>query len=87
MTPLTNPDGTKWPGVTGQFIPYTPGAQWMDGKPVELDGKTWDLAFELTTNEPGYQDDPIPGDLNFNGKVDLVDFSIFALHWLEGTIP
>jgi hypothetical protein len=24
------------------------------------------------------------GDLNHNGRVDLIDFAIFADHWLEG---
>lgn len=87
MTQVDNSNGTKWPGVTGQFMPYTLGAKWMDGKPVKLDGETWDLAFELTTNEPGYEDNPIPGDLDLNGKVDLADFAIFGRHWLEGTGP
>ncbi len=83
-TEVINGDGTLWPGTTPNgFVPYTIGARWSKGNPVELNGESWDLAFELTTNEPGYEDNPIPGDLNIDGAVNLIDLSIFAAHWLE----
>ncbi len=64
--------------------PWPPviGAQWIDGVPVELEGISWDLSFEITTNQPGYCDNPIPGDFDCNKIVDLVDFATFASNWL-----
>jgi hypothetical protein len=65
-------DGT-WPPVRG--------AAWLAGKPVEYPvGLSWDLAFELTTNEPE-RDVPIL-DLDLNGIVNLGDFRFFADQWL-----
>jgi hypothetical protein len=65
-----------WPGVIGV-------TQWQAGQPVEFPaGVSWDLAFEITTNVPGYCDNPIPGDINCDKKVDLADFAIFASNWL-----
>jgi hypothetical protein len=70
-----------WPPVIG--------SQWASGTPVEFpDGVSWDLAFELTTNEPGYIDNPIPGDITGpagspDKVVDLLDFALMASHWLE----
>lgn len=81
---VDNQDGTSWPGsplVSG-------GSRFVDGQPVEFpQGVSWDLAFELTTNEPGYEDDPCPGDLNLDGIVDLKDFKIMALNWLKKCKP
>ncbi|MBI9018895.1 MAG: hypothetical protein JEZ07_16715 [Phycisphaerae bacterium] len=83
---VQNPDGTVWPNTVGaDFMPYKIGAKWIEGEPVELNGESWDLAFELTTNAPGYEDNPIPGDLNLDKQVDIADFGIFAAHWLVGT--
>lgn len=66
-----------WPPVTNQ-------TQWVAGNPVEYPaGVSWDLAFEITTNLPGYCDNPIPGDLNCDKIVNLPDFATFATHWLE----
>ncbi|MBW8016595.1 MAG: hypothetical protein FVQ82_10435 [Planctomycetes bacterium] len=54
------------------------------------DGRCYDLAFELTTNEPSYEDNPIPGDIGRpgavlvpDGKVNIHDFLIIAMNWLE----
>jgi hypothetical protein len=67
-------DGT-WPPVIGSTLTMT------DCDPVEWpDGISWDLAFELTTNEP-----KCPGltaDLNDDCIVNLIDFSIIASEWL-----
>lgn len=49
---------------------------WIDG--VE---ESWDLAFELTTNEPG-PEEPVSADLDDSGFVDFKDFAIFADQWL-----
>ena len=66
-------DADVWPPVVG--------AVWTGGTPVEFpQGISWDLAFELTTNEP-----KCPGliaDLNEDCIVDLVDFSMMAQEWL-----
>lgn len=72
-------------------MPPTVGAVWNAGDPVEWpQGISWDLAFELTTNEPAYIDDPIPGDIGGpggilvpDGIVNINDFAIMAAHWLE----
>jgi hypothetical protein len=67
-----------WPPTIGSMVVAA------DAEPVEYpDGTSWDLAFELTTNVPGYADDPIPGDLNYDGTVDLEDFSILAGNFLS----
>jgi hypothetical protein len=31
----------------------------------------------------GADEFPHPSDLNFSGSVNLVDFAMFAMHWLE----
>jgi hypothetical protein len=80
-------DGT-WPPVLGSTCNMT------DVDPVEWpQGTSWDLAFELTTNEPAYIDDPIPGDLTGpggdmipDGTVNLSDLAIFGAHWLDTVI-
>jgi hypothetical protein len=56
------------------------------GTPIQYPGPpepiSWDVAFELTTNEPSYEDNPIPGDLNLDGIVNLKDVAITAANWL-----
>lgn len=80
---------------TGMNIwPPVIGSQWASGMPIQIPeypepGQSWDLAFELTTCEPGYADNPIPGDIagplgpEPDGTVNLFDFSLMASHWLE----
>ena len=68
-------DGT-WPPVIGSTVGMT------DCDPVEWpqDQISWDLAFELTTNEP-----KCPGlkaDLNEDCIVNLPDFAMMAQEWL-----
>lgn len=59
--------------------PPTIGAIWNDGIPLKgPESETWDLAFELTTNEPG----ATIADLNLDGIVNFLDFAAFAEHWL-----
>jgi hypothetical protein len=71
-----------WPPVVG-------ATKWMTGVPIQHppypdpEGVSWDVAFELTTNEPAYEDDPIPGDSNLDGTVNFIDVAITAAHWLE----
>jgi len=76
-------DGSWPPSIDAAGV----GSAWGSGVPIQIPsypapGVSWDLAFELTTNEPGYEDDPIPGDLNLDRSVDLLDLAIFANHWL-----
>ncbi|MDD5458276.1 MAG: hypothetical protein PHF37_02655 [Phycisphaerae bacterium] len=68
---IATQNGT-WPPALFDF--------WFDGTELKgPDSATWDLAFELTTNEPG----PIPSaDLDYSGRVDLTDFAIMASQWL-----
>jgi len=79
---VIDPTGLNiWPPVIG--------SQWSNGMPIEYPaGTSWDLAFELTTNEPAYTDNPIPGDITGpvgipDKVVDLLDFALMASHWLE----
>jgi hypothetical protein len=61
------------------------GAVYNVGVPIQLpvwpdpQGVSWDLAFELSTNEPKA---PASADLDYSGFVDLADFAIFATQWL-----
>jgi hypothetical protein len=63
--------------------PPTIGSVFSLGMPVELQGVSWDLAFELTTNEPKA---PASADLNYDGIVNLADFAIFAQQWLSAGV-
>ncbi len=75
MNPI---DGTLWPPD------LKIGSQWMVGDPIFWPDpeNSWDVAFELTTNQPAYEDDPIPGDLNADKIVNLFDLAILANNWL-----
>jgi hypothetical protein len=70
-----------WPPTVG-------GTKWTGGYPIKWppypdpEGITWDVAFELTTNEPAYEDNPIPGDLNADKIVNFYDVAILANNWL-----
>jgi hypothetical protein len=62
--------------------PPSIGAAWKAGYPIEYPtGTSWDMSFELTTNEPG--PDEISADLNFDGIVNFTDLAIFANQWLD----
>jgi hypothetical protein len=81
ITNTNNPtSGTAWPPT-----PPTVGSLWVLGNPIFWPDPcdTWDMAFELTTNQPAYVDDPIPGDLNADRIVNLIDLDIMAGNWLE----
>lgn len=85
---LNTADGT-WPPAIGSTLTMP------DCDPVEFpEGISWDLAFELTTNEPGYEDDPIPGDVGGpggslvpDGTIDLNDLAIVGGNWLTVATP
>jgi hypothetical protein len=70
---VIDPTGLNiWPPVIG--------SQWSNGMPIEYPaGTSWDLAFEITTNEPKA---PANADLNYDGFVDLADLALFAQQWL-----
>jgi hypothetical protein len=71
------------------MFPPTIGAKFLEGVPIQLPewpdptGKSWDMAFEITTNEPKA---PASADLNYSGFVDLADFAIFAQQWLSAGV-
>jgi len=75
--------------LSGQWPPFTCGTFVSGFFPLLLpnpdsypDGRAFDLAFELTTNEqaPCYG---LIADLNHNCIVDFYDFAIFANQWLD----
>ncbi len=96
-TTTTNADGTTtttiaWPPVLG--------SQWSNGVPLQIpaynpqfpnhgDSISWDLAFEISTNEDIIEDDPIDGDIGGpngpgpDGVVNIFDLRIIALNWLR----
>lgn len=65
------------------------GSTFAEGVPIQLPewpdstGKSWDMAFEITTNEPKA---PASADLNYDGFVDLADLAIFASQWLSAGV-
>ncbi|HBG78690.1 MAG TPA: hypothetical protein DDW84_07615 [Phycisphaerales bacterium] len=69
---VIDPTGLNiWPPIIG--------SQWMMGAPIEFPaGVSWDMAFELTTNEEGTPS----ADLNHDKIVNFKDFAIFASQWL-----
>jgi hypothetical protein len=78
--------------IIQQAVPWPPvvgATKWMNGIPIQHppypdpEGVSWDVAFELTTNEPAYEDNPIPGDANLDGIFDFKDLAITLAHWLE----
>ncbi len=79
ITGVLNPNGLPWP-------PHGPivGSKWVAGDPIFYPNPedSWDVAFELTTNEPAYEDEPIPGDLNADKIVNFYDVAILANNWL-----
>ncbi|MHC4385668.1 MAG: DUF7901 domain-containing protein [Planctomycetota bacterium] len=79
--------------ATPWWPPIVNNTTWGSGIPLKFppypdpEGVTWDMSFELTTNEPGYEDDPIPGDISGpvgvpDGKVDLYDLRVVGVNWL-----
>jgi hypothetical protein len=65
----------NWPPRPGAVVTASNPIWW----PTPQD--SWDLAFELSTNEPGPFD--LIADLNGDGVVDFLDFAIFANQWLQ----
>jgi hypothetical protein len=78
---VIGPDGiAHWPPTVRSKVS---NADPILDPPDPLMGISWDLSFEITTNEPTCADVPIPGDLNRDCKVDLADLKIMADHWLQ----
>ncbi len=82
---------TAWPPVLG--------SQWANGVPLQIpgwphphgDAVSWDLAFEISTNEPSYEDDPIPGDISGpvgipDGSVNFWDLSVVGANWARTAV-
>jgi len=88
----TRPHFFEDDAVSMQPAPWNPpmvwGTTWVNGIPIQYpaypdpDSHTWDMTFELTTNQPVYEDEPIPGDLNADKIVNLRDIAILANNWL-----
>ncbi|MHC4648500.1 MAG: DUF7901 domain-containing protein [Planctomycetota bacterium] len=75
-----------WPGpLPPPNWPPTVGAStFANGTPIEFPaGTSWDMAFELTTNQPGPND--LIADLNGDGVVDFKDLAKLANEWLKGS--
>jgi hypothetical protein len=71
----------SWPPVVG--------TTWLIGYPIKWppypnpEGISWDVSFELTTNEPGPEpNEPPDFDVNNDGIVNFIDFAEFAKWWL-----
>jgi hypothetical protein len=60
--------------------PPAVGADWVSGEPIVFEDISWDMAFDLTTNQIGW----VPADLNGDGIVDFKDLAIMAQQWLLG---
>jgi hypothetical protein len=80
-----NDDAVRFGMMQGNEWPPVIGSVWAGGMPIKYPedpcGVSWDMAFELSTNEPpdfGTQS----ADLNQDGWVDFFDFAIFADQWL-----
>jgi hypothetical protein len=73
---LTTADGLWPPKLGSAFGSGTPIALPPYPDPLAV---SWDLAFELSTNEPKA---PASADLDYDGFVDLDDLRIFATQWL-----
>ena len=88
MPPVDYPPGFPTP----LNWPPTNGATWVNGMPIEFPpAQSWDMAFELTTNEGAYIENPIPGDIWGpagvpDGIVNMYDFAKMAQNWLV-TVP
>ena len=80
-------DAVRIQDLSGNFPPAI-GDSWTGGEPIMLDLVSWDLAFELTTNEkpPGtcYEHD---GDINHDCIVDIIDFSLLAADFMKTSTP
>ncbi|MBL7215676.1 MAG: hypothetical protein ISS71_08370 [Phycisphaerae bacterium] len=88
-----NDDAVSIQMASPWWPPIVNNTQWVTGIPIQWpphpdpEGVTWDMAFELTTNEPAYEDDPIDGDISGpdgipDGEVNLIDLSVIAANWL-----
>jgi hypothetical protein len=71
---LVYPTGETWPVP---LLILAVGAKWNGtGGPIWAEDESWDLAFELTTNEG------LDADFNADGIVNFIDFATFADMWL-----
>jgi hypothetical protein len=78
--------------VSMQPAPWHPpivwGTTWAGGIPIQYpaypdpDSLSWDMTFELTTNEPD-PNKPGSADLNYDGIVNLKDLAILGIQWLD----
>jgi len=82
-----NDDAMRFGMLQGGEWPPVIGSVWANGMPIQWPewpdptGVSWDMAFELSTNEPPDFGTP-SADLNQNGWVDFADLAIFANQWL-----
>lgn len=63
------------------FIKTAGGGSGTNFGPVYFDDIYLELSNTLNLTNPINLDEPIPGDADFNGCVDLFDFSVLAMSW------
>jgi hypothetical protein len=81
--PEWNDDAVRIDFTVSGIWPPVIGSKWGGGSPVKFpdtpqEWYSWDVAFELTTNEPG----PPSADINDDGIVSFDDFVFLAGQWL-----
>jgi hypothetical protein len=87
--PEWNDDAVRIMSTASNVWPPPVGSTWGLGDPIKFpedppeEAYSWDVSFELTTNEPG----DMIADLNRDGIVNFLDFAIFANQWLNMLDP
>ena len=83
---LFNDDACSITAVYSGNWPFQIFDVWATGNELlaMIDGveESWDLAFELTTNEPDPTPANLSADIDNSGFVDFTDFAILADQWL-----
>lgn len=79
---VTPPNIDYPPGYPPANWPPSIGYEWEQGDPIwwPTEADSWDVCFELTTNEPAPEEPN--ADLNEDGIVDFSDFAVMADQWL-----
>jgi hypothetical protein len=87
--PEWNDDGVSIQSASPWWPPIVNVTKWAAGTPIEFppppdpESVSWDLAFELTTNEPPEKE---TADIHPDGIVNLRDLSVLTDQWLSGGV-